>query len=627
MKYALLLAVIATALLAQTPAPVELTTANYGGCDPTGASDSTACLMRALTDASAKGFRLQVPFGHYKLTPRFTTGLILSGPLNVVADTGTIFDFSASTSTSFSLKVGGADPTPAAALGADAAATSRTLTSSLASSLNPGDIILITTAPYASTHTSDCSAFFDCLLPQGYKGEMVEVEGTSGTTIALQAGLYDSYGAAQTTLVKMNLPSISMSHITFVGNTATASAGLFIEYARNLILDDVNFVGYQERSLYTSYIFHGLYTNSHIDGMLSVATGTNYGIMIASSQSFNVTNSYLMGGRAGVDIGGREPNRQIVIGPGNTIGNLASSAAMSVDFHGDSEMVSVMDNTILNGVDVGGKNTMVHHNRIYGPTASQICVDLDPDISGNFFQVTNNTLNGCPTGIRFVSYSPQPITVADVLIAQNDIHATGNAGILPQGHTGSSSSIGALRLIDNDVSGALFALRVNNGGGGAFGIGSIQIRGGTYSGRNAVLVFDQELSPKPDLTVSGAILELPAGGAPSPAGITSVAGTLNSLFLEGTKIVADDPAGKALALNVVAAADVKVAQSRVVNATYASGAVSVTAAVFTWNDTELIGSADPATWRISSPNQSFVPAVGFAGGYPPGAPRSTASPR
>lgn len=624
---AFLLPMLASALLGQTTTAIELSAANYGGCDPTGASDSTACLMRALTDASAKGLRLHVPFGRYKLTPGFTTGLILSGPLNVVADTGTVFDFSASSSTSDSLKIGGAEPTLKAELTADAAVTSRTVTSSLAPSLHPGDIVLMTTAPYAATHPEDCSAFFDCNLPQGYKGEMVEVQSISGNTITLQAGLYDSYAAAQTTIEKMNLPEITMAHITFVGNAGVPSAGLFIQYARNLILDDVNFVGYQERSLNLLYIFQGLYTNGHIDGMLSVATKTNYGIMIASSQSFSVTNSYLMGGRAGVDIGGREPTREVVIGPGNTIGNLAASASMSVDFHGDSEMISVMDNAILNGIDVAGKNTMIHHNRIYGPSASQICVDLEPEISGDFFQVVNNTLNGCAMGIRFLSYSPKPIAVADVLIAQNDIHATGNSAIFPQGHEGTSASIGTLRLIDNDVSGALFALRVNNGGGGAFGIGSIQMRGGTYSARNAVVTFDQALSPKPDLTVSGATLELP-GGAASPTGIASVTGTLNSLLVdEGTKIVADNPADHALALNTVVAADVKVEQARVVNATYPSGAVSVSAAAFTWADTELIASADPSTWRVSSSNVLYVPAVGFAGGYPPGAPHPTAPPK
>ncbi len=217
--------------------------------------------------------------------------------------------------------------------------------------------------------------------------------------------------------------------------------------------------------------------------------------------------------------------------------------------------------------------------------------------------------------------------MADVLIAQNDIHATGKSAIFPQGHEGTSASIGTLRLIDNDVSGALFALRVNNGGGGAFGIGSIQMRGGTYSARNAVVTFDQALSPKPDLTVSGATLELP-GGAASPTGIASVTGTLNSLLVdEGTKIVADNPADHALALNTVVAADVKVEQARVVNATYPSGAVSVSAAAFTWADTELIASADPSTWRVSSSNVLYVPAVGFAGGYPPGAPHPTAPPK
>ena len=305
-------------------------------CTPTGSNDTTVVNAALATFDAAGGGVLRVNDDGWVFTG--STGLALtstSNPLHLMADPGTVFDFTGSTATT-ALTLGGALGT-SAALGADAAKGARTITCAL--SVSAGDVIqLQSSAVFADSNV---------------KGEMVEVQSSAAGVITLKSSLWDSYTSATTTVYKLTAPRVSVSGLTILRNSD--HAGLTVQYARDVLLDNVRVEGSRERGVYLNTVYGGVVRNCHGRDFWYSGTGTSYGLSVASSQHIMEIGNDFRGGRHAITHGGTYPCRDIQV-IGGTFDNYHQSSQAAVDFHPNCENVRMVGVTSLNGVVSGAGN-------------------------------------------------------------------------------------------------------------------------------------------------------------------------------------------------------------------------------------------------------------------------------
>ncbi|MFC1771267.1 hypothetical protein ACFLZV_05210, partial [Candidatus Margulisiibacteriota bacterium] len=100
----------------------------------------------------------------------------------------------------------------------------------------------------------------------------------------------------------------------------------------------------------------------------SKAIGLNYGLAIGNSQRITVSGCKLATTRHSITVGGGDdigdvPNRELLF-VNNILGGTGSSGLECFDIHGNSEQISVIANTFLNGMSICANDVSIRGNNI-----------------------------------------------------------------------------------------------------------------------------------------------------------------------------------------------------------------------------------------------------------------------
>lgn len=398
-----------------------------------GVTDDTAAIQRAGTAAAVAGVALIFPAGTYVIA----TSVVVQGDYDSIKWVGlgnVILDGRTSTQSDLVL-LGGTAGTPVG-LTASPVKGDVVVSSTLAASLVAGDMVhVVSTAAF-----SPVSAFF-------VKGELAEVEGTSGNNITLRTALYDSYSSANTTVTKVNAPRVVFENINVLRNSN--HRGLSITYGRDLSLRDWRVSGARAAGTSLTLCVGGVLENGGSDDVYSAGLGLNYGLAINSCQWLTVVGGVYYGGRHAVSHGGTTPVRGMTYYGGTFACDVVDSSVSSFDVHDATEYTVIDGCTIFGGIVGGFRNIRIANNRLQQVTDEPtILGSLSSSSDYVIIEGNNGESQDAGFGVRLL-YAAASVTVQHVRIANNTF--IGASGIVISDETFAGAAITKLAIADNFV--------------------------------------------------------------------------------------------------------------------------------------------------------------------------------
>ena len=341
---------------------VEISVRDFGAIGD-GVTDDTAAIHRAL-DATHAGATLRFPVGTYKYVSATTKRIEKS--IKLVFDLGA--KIVATGSTANPLLILGKEAEVGSGFGTFyhiGAAThvgqkSITVPSALAASLSEGDIIFITSSAYFGGNDD----LFCVSTPSSYMGEMCEVLSIDNTTVYTKIPLYGNYTTDHVVCKMSTVKAYVEGLVLEYDSNYTA---LQFECCKELVLKDseIKYANYSCATL--KYCYSGTVHNYRATDFMYFPLGSSYGLSIASSQNITITQSHIVGGRNGIDLGGWEPCRNIVI-TGNILGSSYDHVNPgAVGTHSNAEFILVEGNVLISGLSINCKNMTVIGNTIETP--------------------------------------------------------------------------------------------------------------------------------------------------------------------------------------------------------------------------------------------------------------------
>jgi hypothetical protein len=365
---------------------------------------------------------------------------------------GAVFDFSALTGTPGDVNgmtLGGSVGS-FVALNADVAKGATTITSSVP--VVKGDIIEIVSTD-----------LFNPTRVAYVKGEAARVRSVSGTTIMLEHPLFDAYTAATTTIAKVTAPSVSVKNGRFIGDNN--HLGLVIRYAQNVTTDGLRFSGLRYTALTLQYCYGFDVRNTLTSDTWAAATGTSYGIAIASCQHGNVTGGMLEGVRHGVTFVGWRPNRDITVSGVHAYRSPGESAVEVFEAHGNGEYLSFV-NCFGSGFSINSRNTAVRGCTVIDTTTSRSLpgIRITQEIDSDFYDVEDNTVifSSTATAIIFtpdrsLAGSPATLTTARLSVNRNKVKGLGRGiEITPNNASSTNCTVTLLEMRGNNIESGSF---------------------------------------------------------------------------------------------------------------------------------------------------------------------------
>jgi len=340
-----------------------------------GVADDTA----AIQAAADTGYEIFIPRGTFRVTDSivFPSDMLMTfdDGAEIFADTGTY------TSDYVLVASGSVTAIPDLGVNADQGATSLTFASG--PSLSFDDTILI----FNPTNSS-----WSGFRPDYKAGEFVNVEDVSGTSVALQSPLFDSYVTTDVDLYKVNYIRANLQNPR-IRSVGSALGSIFIEYGRNVQITNPQIAENNNSCIVLSRcfeadIFGGRCVNKG-DG------GDDYGLSIANSQSITVHGGYWYGRRHGVASGGDGnvgcvPVRNLKY-IGSRISNDYASGTHAADFHGNAEYCGFYDCLIQGGVSPQGANISIVNCDLYGGISTGPVV-YGAEVLGGHYKISGNRI-------------------------------------------------------------------------------------------------------------------------------------------------------------------------------------------------------------------------------------------
>jgi hypothetical protein len=412
-------------------------------------SDSAAfndCLAAAVADSGV----MFIPRGYYHCNNLDVTSA--GGFITIIAEEGTVIDGTGSgESYLFNLK---GTLTDDDALDASPSVGDTSITSTLASDVVAGDIILI-----KSTVTWNPSS-----SASEVKSEMCEVAGASGTTIRLKNPLFDSYNSANCTLYKMNMPKVTVKGVTLLGGGNVT--GIRVYCAKDIDISGNNVSGTQTTGISTQYVYGGQIDNNRTND--TKQSGQGYGIGIGSAQNINVSNNTCTDARHSISVGGIGISRKVNI-ESNHLGIYNSFLFWCIDFHSSAEHVDVVDNTCMGGgIYSECDNITVTDNRIFARDGRGITFWLYGARGGlamDNINITDNYIESLNTAQQTlqVVFQANSVTVKEVKIDGNEIISPVSTGIYFADGGNTGEVIDVVKISDNivDADGGDGAISIN----------------------------------------------------------------------------------------------------------------------------------------------------------------------
>lgn len=389
------------------PTNVEAKLAQYVSVKDFGAVgdgiiDDTAAIQAALNS----GVKLiYAPTGTYKITT-----LVLPNNVSLVGDgpAATIFDGSGAsygdlTDGCHIITYAGtlsatAILTALPALSGNVAEGDRTLPFASAPSVSGNDIIVI----YNPTDYS-----FSGFRSYYRAGEMARVATVSGSTVAMQGTLCDSYLAADVDLYKMTeTTTCSLSGFSLKGlaDTSNQVTGIFFRHAVDSSISNVKVTNCSYAQINVRDSFNVQLSNvTAMEDFVNSFTG-DYALAFLNTQNASVVGGYFASIRHGITISGGDdvgsvPSRFINVGQAyiSTSGDVPAA-----DIHGIAEYITYDSNIIDGGMSPGGDHFVITNNQIRGGYPIDESAIYVTELRGCTFSIQGNVItnNGLPTAGR-----------------------------------------------------------------------------------------------------------------------------------------------------------------------------------------------------------------------------------
>lgn len=348
-----------------------------------GTTDDTAAIQAAVNT----GKEVLIPAGTFRIIDTITfpgdMRMTFEGGGKILADAGTY-------SGSYVLRAEGSI-TQISDLGSNASKGDTSLTFASAPSLAFNDTIVI-----FNPTDSSWSGF-----RTNYKaGEFCNVEGISGTTVTLQAPLFDGYVVADVDVYKVNHIAVDLKNPT-IENVGSALGSIFVEFGRNVQITnpqikDANNSCIALRRCFGGDIFGGRCVNEG-DG------GDDYALSIANSQSLTVHGGSWYARRHATATGGDAevgcvPCRGLKF-IGCRISNDRASLTHAADFHGNAEHCGFYECLIQGGVSPQGADISIVNCDVYGGMTIGACV-YSAEVLGGRYRISGNRF--------YTQTNPQP---------------------------------------------------------------------------------------------------------------------------------------------------------------------------------------------------------------------------
>jgi hypothetical protein len=348
------------------------------GADNTGVADSTTAIQAAL-DSGAKTVYLSS--GTYLVSGQLTV------PANVslIGEGMTVTTITAEGNTTGTFAdnavvyKGGTQPTAIPDLASNVSKADDTLTFVSAHGLSVGDAILIYNPTDASWHSN---------RPVYRAGEYCEIaEVISSTEVALKAGLFDDYTAADVEVyVCSGYGSGTLSGFKSIAPGAGAKSivqAIAVEFCRKFELKSLEATNSDNASMSITKCFQGIAHDLRcFQWGANPGFGTQYGLVIGNTQELDVTGDFA-GQRHAIAIGGGADfsvsNRHVHCH--DITAKSESGSIASLDWHGNVEWCSYV-NCKISG---GGLNIAGNNNRICNIDA----------IGNNMMLVLGREILGC----------------------------------------------------------------------------------------------------------------------------------------------------------------------------------------------------------------------------------------
>ena len=338
-----------------------------------GVTDDTVAIQAAVDT----GREVFIPHGTY----RVTGSIVFPGDMSVTFDDGAeIFADTGTYSSSYVLVASGSI-TAIPALGSNANKGDTSLTFASAPSVVFDDTILI-----SNPTNSSWSGF-----RAEYKaGEFCYVESVSGTSVTLQAPLYDSYLTTDVDLYKVNYIRVNL-HNPRIRSVGSALGSISIRYGRNVHITNPHI---KEKN--NSCIILNRCTDVEIFGGRCVNEGDggdDYGLSVANSQGITVHGGYWYGRRHGVASGGDAQVGAVPVRAlkyiGCRISNDRASGTHAADLHGNAEHCGFYDCLIQGGVSPQGADISIVNCDVYGGITAGPCV-YSAEVLGGRYRISGN---------------------------------------------------------------------------------------------------------------------------------------------------------------------------------------------------------------------------------------------
>ncbi|MFT9850270.1 right-handed parallel beta-helix repeat-containing protein [Aneurinibacillus sp. REN35] len=450
-------------------------------------ADDSAAIMSAIQKADqAGGGTVFLPAGTYQVSAIKAT---VRNPISIVGEPGTVLDGKRSTQPTL-VSIGGTRQ-ESAPLTTNAVKGSHTINTAL--SIAPGDIVLL--------HSTD---LFNPARSYYYRGELAEVQSVAGNDITLTNPLFDTYNAASTVVYKLTMPKISITNLMIERDSS--HAGLIVQYAKDVQINNVEVAGARERGIGVAYAYGGTLEKNEASDCWYEGSGTSYGLSIASSQHLMVKNNWFHGGRHGLSLGGQEPTRDITITQ-NVIDNYEKSRVGALNTHENVEYINVSQNEILNGVSTVGDYLTFENNNIT-TRVDYPGIIVKQNWNSDQLVFRNNKITAPDHfGILLETYLPS-LEVQQVLIEGNTIRSkSAGIGIKPRTETATDTKIKNLIIRNNNIVSSIdSAISIRNYKQTPIEVTNMTVEGGTYTSTANKGIFAQIAPTSGQVAVNGATI-------------------------------------------------------------------------------------------------------------------------
>lgn len=418
------------------------------GADATGVADSTSAITAAFADVVAGG-TVYFPPGIYKITSAISQTFNNGAVVNIIGYGAKIDGTSVTGSTAGDttlITIGGARGT-GVALGTSASKYDTSITTGTAISASINDIALIT-----STDLWNPTRVYY------YKGEMIEMQNISGTTITSAAPLFDSYTNSTTTVYPLSTPTVNVEGLEIVMNANQIA--LVVKYCRNPSIKNTKVHGARYTGVTMQYCFGGTIDSNEVYDAWYSGTGTSYGVSVATCQNLVVSKNNLTEARHCITGGGWEPCRNVIYA--NNICTVHPSSdvnANAIDNHGNMEYCSIIGNIANGGIGIASINTAVKNNIVSEYRNGAHCIVVVQEINSDYYDISGNDIK-TNQGIYGIWYCPivASVSVDSLNINDNNIFSGGNCiAIQPRSSAIISCAVGTLNVKNNSCTAATAA--------------------------------------------------------------------------------------------------------------------------------------------------------------------------